>query len=317
MSEEHGAQIVPVIQAMPIMDMATARQRRAVLVDFVRDLMIEGTDFGTVPGTTKPTLLKPGAEKLTTFFGLSPSFVPIESLEDWQGADHGGEPLFAYRYKCQLFRGNLLVGEGVGSCNSWEKKYRFRAANRRCPKCGQEAIIKGREEYGGGWLCFAKKGGCGSKWPDGAAEIEGQTAGLVKNDNPHDQVNTIDKMAQKRALIAAALIAINASEFFTQDLEDMDLGAAIVNTAKPAASTPAPAPAAPPAPPKPAPAPGANGGRKPHPPTVYWTAVEAAGLDRQAGKAILDEKGGDFEAATEAVKAKHTPPGASDDTVPF
>jgi hypothetical protein len=34
-----------------------------------------------------------------------------------------------------------------------------------CPKCGKTGtIIKGREEYGGGFLCFAKKGGCGAKF---------------------------------------------------------------------------------------------------------------------------------------------------------
>src|SRR5436305_40562 len=41
-----------------------------------------------------------------------------------------------------------------------------------------------------------------------------------------DQVNTIQKMAQKRSLVAAVLIAVNASEFFTQDVEDMPFGAA-------------------------------------------------------------------------------------------
>jgi hypothetical protein len=35
-------------------------------------------------------------------------------------------------------------------------------------------------------------------------------------------VNTIQKMAQKRALVAATLIATSASEFFTQDVEDVD-----------------------------------------------------------------------------------------------
>jgi hypothetical protein len=35
-------------------------------------------------------------------------------------------------------------------------------------------------------------------------------------------VNTIQKMAQKRALVAATLIATSASEFFTQDVEDAD-----------------------------------------------------------------------------------------------
>jgi hypothetical protein len=33
-----------------------------------------------------------------------------------------------------------------------------------CPKCGKDAIIKGKEEYGGGYLCFKKKGGCGAKF---------------------------------------------------------------------------------------------------------------------------------------------------------
>jgi hypothetical protein len=42
----------------------------------------------------------------------------------------------------------------------------------------------------------------------------------VPNEDIASQVNTINKMAQKRALVAATLIAVNASEFFTQDLED-------------------------------------------------------------------------------------------------
>ncbi len=37
-----------------------------------------------------------------------------------------------------------------------------------------------------------------------------------------DQINTIQKMAQKRAFIAATLIGCNASEYYTQDLEDLD-----------------------------------------------------------------------------------------------
>jgi hypothetical protein len=33
-----------------------------------------------------------------------------------------------------------------------------------CPVCGKYAIIKGKEEYGGGWLCYKAKGGCGAKF---------------------------------------------------------------------------------------------------------------------------------------------------------
>lgn len=37
---------------------------------------------------------------------------------------------------------------------------------RPCPSCGQDAIIKGKAEFGGGLVCFKKKGGCGAKWKD-------------------------------------------------------------------------------------------------------------------------------------------------------
>ena len=35
--------------------------------------------------------------------------------------------------------------------------------------------------------------------------------------------NTIMKIAQKRAFVGAMLLATGASEFFTQDIEDMDI----------------------------------------------------------------------------------------------
>src|ERR1039458_7138039 len=56
-----------------------------------------------------------------------------------------------------------------------------------------------------------------------AWEIDDDTA-LYRIPNPDvaDVVNTIQKMAQKRALVAATLIATSASEFFTQDVEDAD-----------------------------------------------------------------------------------------------
>ena len=39
-----------------------------------------------------------------------------------------------------------------------------------CPKCGAEAIIKGKEEYGGGWLCWKEKGGCNAKFTEDPAK---------------------------------------------------------------------------------------------------------------------------------------------------
>lgn len=230
MSEETTAQmndlagaLAPVdrSQFMPAMSIEVAVERYNTITEFVSRVLRRDVDYGVIPGTDKLTLLKPGAEKLTTFFGLSTRFQLIERIEDWTGNDHNGEPFFYYLYRCQLFRGDLLIAEADGSCNSREQKYRWRDQQRTCPACGQATIIKGKEEYGGGWLCFKKKGGCGAKFNAGDAAIEGQAVGRVANPDIADQVNTIQKMGQKRALVAATLMAVNASEFFTQDMEDM------------------------------------------------------------------------------------------------
>lgn len=206
---------------MPIMDIGTAVARYNAMKQFVSGVMEKDRDYGVIPGTgTKPVLLKPGAEKLTTFFGLSVRFRVVDKTEDWTGRDHDGEPFFYYWFTCQLCKGETVIAEADGSCNSREAKYRYRKGERTCPQCGAAAIIKGKDQYGGGWLCFGKKGGCGAKFKDGDRAIEGQETGRVPNPDIADQVNTIQKMAQKRALIAATLLGVNASDFFTQDLED-------------------------------------------------------------------------------------------------
>lgn len=148
---------------MPVMDIETSMLRRQAIIDFTKQVMVQDVHYGKIPGTSKNTLMKPGAEMLGTLFGLQPRFMSETVTEDWTGDDHGGEPFFYYRYRCELRRGDLVVGDGIGSCNSWEGKYRFRNASKVCPSCGQETIIKGKAEYGGGWLCFAKRGGCGSR----------------------------------------------------------------------------------------------------------------------------------------------------------
>lgn len=205
---------------MPIMNLDDAKRRYQAFKDFVESILSKGVDYGVIPGTDKPTLLKPGAEKLNTFFGLATHFEVTQKTEDWTGEAHGGEPFFYYWYRCTLTRGGQFVANAEGSCNSREKKYRWRSGERKCPQCGKPAIIKGRAEYGGGFICFAKKGGCGAKFADSDPAIVGQSTGRVPNEDIADQVNTLQKMAQKRALVAATLIGTNASEFFTQDVED-------------------------------------------------------------------------------------------------
>ena len=238
--DETGRALVAVERArfMPAMSIESAVERYNAVTEFVSRVLRSDVDYGVIPGTEKRTLLKPGAEKLTTFFGLSTRFELLERIEDWTGEDHGGEPFFYYLYRCRLMRGDAAIAEGDASCNSRETKYRWRESQRACPVCGQPAIIKGREEYGGGWVCFKKKGGCGAKYTDGDAAIESQQTSRVFNPDICDQVNTIQKMAQKRALVGAVLLAVNASEFFTQDVEDLHFSAATV--VREAAAAPSP-----------------------------------------------------------------------------
>jgi hypothetical protein len=221
---------------MPVMSMEMALQRRSMLVQFTRQIMVENQDFGVIPGTgTKPALLKAGAEKLCHFFGLEPEFNQVVEDVDWTGERHGGEVFYYIRYSVRLHRGGRVLGVGEGSCNSWESKYRWRQGARKCPKCGQEAIIAGKEEFGGGWLCWKKKNGCGAQFKDDDPAIKGQTVGRIPNPDIADVVNTIQKMAQKRALVAAVLIATGASEFYTQDVEDAGLPQGVGSEEKAAA----------------------------------------------------------------------------------
>jgi len=196
--------------------LAVELEQRKLLNRFVRTCMVSGTDYGVIPGTDKPTLLKPGAEKLVDLFRCTPEFVIDASVTDF---DKG---MFYYRFKVRLFSeaANRVLAEGVGSANSREGRYRWRNANRLCPACGKEAIIQGKEEYGGGWVCFKKKGGCGAKYKAGDKAIEGQMAGRVENEDIADLDNTILKMAKKRALVDGAIALARCSDLFTQDVED-------------------------------------------------------------------------------------------------
>lgn len=186
--------------------------------------------YGVIPGCgDKPTLFKPGAEKLALVFRLCPSF-DVTETDLGNGHRH-------FRVTCVLthITTGAKIAEGVGYGSTMESKYRWRQGQRKCPKCGKPAIIKGKAEYGGGWLCWPKKDGCNSKWPDGAKEIEGQSVDRVENPDIADAYNTVLKMAKKRAQIDATLTATGASDIFAQDLEDLAEAAANI---KP---TPAPA----------------------------------------------------------------------------
>lgn len=131
------------------------------LEEFIASELMEGVDYGKVGGYTKPTLLKPGAEKICRFLQLAITYSVDHRHEDWQ------EGVFHFEVRVQLLDGstNQVVSDGIGSCNSKETQFAH-----------QDAF---------------------------------------------SIVNTILKMAKKRALIDAALNVSASSGLFTQDLEDL------------------------------------------------------------------------------------------------
>ena len=244
-AEGHSVELSPSDNFLPVMSAAQTVERYNALVNFVRQIMREGTDYGVIPGTKKKSLLKPGAEKLCTLFGLSAQFDLMEKEQDWE------YEFFHYRYKCTLSRDGKVMGNGEGSCNSKEDKYRWR---------------KKPEKYA---TEEEKKAAVKRVYND---EYRSYTL-YLPNTEICSQVNTLQKMAQKRALTAAVLITINASDFFTQDLEEIiDVESEPVKpTAKQhnagfgfKASEPAPAPSEPtPTQPDPRPEQRADAGRTP------------------------------------------------------
>jgi len=194
-----------------------------------RELMVgptkedpEGVDFGVIPGTKKPTLLKPGAEKLCNVYGLVPTFE-----ETWIEGDGITAPHLRVRIKCYLHRGDAdgpVVGEGVGAANSWERKHRYRGGQRACPSCGCAGTIRRSSfERNGdkGWYCHDKAGGCGATFHSTDQAITEQQAGQVENPDPFDVENTLLKMAKKRAHVDGTLTATATSGLFSQDVEDL------------------------------------------------------------------------------------------------
>lgn len=187
---------------MMVVDFAVLKQRIAQLQQFAREYMVAGEDYGIIEGTgSKPTLLKPGAEKLCDVYGLSAGEAEIEFTRD----DTKNPVYLSYRISLPLISrmDGRIIMVGVGSANSWEKKYRWR------------------------WV-FDNELPVGMS-PDGLKTKTGTgkngkpyTQYRVPNDEIDDIDNTLLKMAKKRALIDAVLSATRSSALFTQDVEDLE-----------------------------------------------------------------------------------------------
>jgi len=176
----------------------TALEIRAqvnLIQEVMAAVMKEGTHYGKIPGTPKPSLWKPGAEVLGTTFHIAPSY----RVEDLSGLD-----FVRYRVCCigTHQATGIVMGEGYGECSSMEEKYKWRKASSIKEF---EAMSEDRRRIKHGY----------SREDRAEYEIKQVRAESA------DQANTILKMACKRAQVAMTLNVTAASDIFTQDIEDL------------------------------------------------------------------------------------------------
>lgn len=177
------------------------------LQEFVRGCMVEGEDYGVLPGTRgqdgkppKKVLYQPGAQKLKEIYGLAVTFEDSRPpIERWDGDD----PMFAYFKRAIVTRmsDGRFLGDGIGSCNTREQKYASRWVFDNQVPPGLDVSRLQRKE--------------------GVSAKNGRTFVQYKIPNPEifDLVNTAEKMACKRALVAGIISVTRSAGIFTQDME--------------------------------------------------------------------------------------------------
>jgi hypothetical protein len=190
-------------QAIQIRETVTTIKARVQLVQNVmRDVMKNGVHYGTIPGTPKPTLLKPGAETIALAFQFAPRYI-IDDLSDMP-------ELIRYRITCELHDRNtgMFIGSGHGEASSDEEKFRWRKA-----VCDQEyeETPEDRRRI---------------KWGKGRNDST-YTIKQIRME-PADIANNVLKMGEKRAFIDAVRTSTGCSDMFAQDLEDLPEGTAAV-----------------------------------------------------------------------------------------
>jgi hypothetical protein len=200
------------------------KDRHGLIEEFVRQIMVEGVDYGPpFPGSDKRTLLKPGGEKLIKLFGYMarPKVVQGETIVKLEQEI----PFVHYVIETEVMdRNGRTVAFGYGSANSLEGKYRYRNAQRHCPNCEKETLLKSKDKPE--FFCWAKKGGCGATFPQNDPRIINQVLGKVANEDVGGLHHTIMRIAKKRSFLDAAQIATGTSGIFEIDDEGDEGGRA-------------------------------------------------------------------------------------------
>lgn len=162
----------------------------------LKSILVEGHDYGKIKGCgDKPTLLKPGAEKILMSLGITSSYELIEHTENFEG-----KGFFAYTVKCTLQKNGQKITEGLGHANSKEKKWAVESVfESELPEGTDKNLLKKKT--------VNTKNGTAVKY-----EVDADA---------NSKANTILKMAKKRSQIDAVLTVASLSEVFTQDFDDL------------------------------------------------------------------------------------------------
>jgi hypothetical protein len=97
--------------------LARRGENRGALIDWVRAALVDGTDYGAIKRSngsmTKPSLRKPGAEKICGMLGVIPTF---PTLKDYEQLALQGIPIDQIILRCHLLSaGGEVLADGVGA----------------------------------------------------------------------------------------------------------------------------------------------------------------------------------------------------------
>ena len=196
------------------------RDQVNLIQEVMKEVMKVDVHYGLVPGCgKKPTLLKPGAEKLSMTFHLRPI---IDNARDINIEDMGNGHRDIRVYCHVLNMDGVELATGVGSCSTMESKYRYRGGEKECINKPVPTEYWNLKNAGKIEDAKALIGGPGF----GVGKFDGAWQICVmgeKMENPDiaDVWNTVLKIAKKRAYVDGILSATAASDIFTQDIEDM------------------------------------------------------------------------------------------------
>jgi hypothetical protein len=194
------------------LSVADVQAQIAKIQELMSKALKDGQHYGVIPGTgKKPTLLKPGAEKINLLFRIGTG-----DLEVIRNDMANGHREITIKTPMIHIPSGKVIAYGVGSCSTMESKYRYRnvadyeETGDPIPKDSKERKAEYRKQgYG------MKKLGDGS-W----AWVKYTNTGKQENPDIADVYNTVLKMAAKRSYVDGTIKASAASDFFTQDVED-------------------------------------------------------------------------------------------------